>query len=437
MRSRLIHRTPRHVFVERLEERALLATFTVTSTNNSGDGSLRQAILDANAAANPTGSVDTIAFDIPGAGVHTIIPNSALPVITDPILIDGYTQPGASPNTNGPGLGDNAVLRIQLATAQKGAIASGLLVTAGGSTVRGLVITGFGSGIDLQTNGGNTVAGNFIGTAPDGLAQGSPALGEDGILLESSNNTIGGPAAADRNLVAAAEGIHVPLDPATDASNNVIQGNFIGLDATGTTGIASALDGILIESGSGEQIGGAGAGAGNLIAGIAGKGITVYLGGPTAGVARNSNGGHVIEGNLIGTDVTGTALPPFTASSSLTSHGIEQDDIFILGLNHYDPIVNPLPIAIGGTSAGAGNVIAGAQSGSGISLTEPSEFTAATSIQGNFIGTDRTGLVKLSNSSGINLNVARNVTITGNTIAYNAPKSGASGINIPGGRRAS
>ena len=85
-------------------------TYTVTSTADSGAGSLRQAILDAN--ANP--GADTIAFNIVGSGVHTIAPASALPAITDAVTIDGYTQPGSSPNTNPVGQGLNTVLKIEI-----------------------------------------------------------------------------------------------------------------------------------------------------------------------------------------------------------------------------------------------------------------------------------------------------------------------------------
>ena len=81
---------------------------TVTTTADSGAGSLRQAILDANA----TNGLDTIAFNIPGPGVHTITPGSVLPTITDPVVIDGYTQPGATNNTQA--VGNNAVLLIEL-----------------------------------------------------------------------------------------------------------------------------------------------------------------------------------------------------------------------------------------------------------------------------------------------------------------------------------
>src|SRR5260221_11162824 len=88
----------------------LAATFTVTNTNDSGPGSLRQAILDAN--GNP--GTDTIAFNIPGQGVQTIRPLTPLPPVTDDagVTIDGYTQPGSSPNTLAAG--DNAVLLIEL-----------------------------------------------------------------------------------------------------------------------------------------------------------------------------------------------------------------------------------------------------------------------------------------------------------------------------------
>ena len=85
-------------------------TFTVTNTSDSGAGSLRQAITDAN--ANP--GADTIAFNITGSGVHTISPASALPTITEALTINGYSQPGASANTNPPNQGTNAVIQIEI-----------------------------------------------------------------------------------------------------------------------------------------------------------------------------------------------------------------------------------------------------------------------------------------------------------------------------------
>src|SRR5206468_8972239 len=83
--------------------------FMVTNTNDTGTGSLRQAILDANSMGG-----GTIAFNIPGTGVHTISPLSVLPNIAQPVTIDGYTQPGSSPNTNPPTMGINAIIQIEL-----------------------------------------------------------------------------------------------------------------------------------------------------------------------------------------------------------------------------------------------------------------------------------------------------------------------------------
>ena len=147
-------------------------TFDVTTTADSGAGSLRDAITLAN--ANP--GLDTITFHIPGSGVHTIIPASDLPNITDPVIIDGYTQPGASPNTNpltlGPGaLGSNAVILIELSGSggAAGAPGLGLNISAGNSTVRGLAINRFArSGINLEPADGNIIEGNFLGTDPTG-----------------------------------------------------------------------------------------------------------------------------------------------------------------------------------------------------------------------------------------------------------------------------
>src|SRR5262245_34376023 len=87
-----------------IEQRLLLSGFTVTNTSDFGDGSLRQAILDSNSSPG----ANTISFNIPGTGPHVIQPQSPLPVISNPVVIDGYTQPGAAPNTATQG--DNAIV---------------------------------------------------------------------------------------------------------------------------------------------------------------------------------------------------------------------------------------------------------------------------------------------------------------------------------------
>lgn len=177
------------LILDRLEDRSVPSTFTVTNTNDSGLGSLRQAILDANVHSGS----DLIKFAIAGTGVHTISPTSPLPAITDPLAIDGYTQPGAKANTLSTG--DNAVLQIELDGTHAGSGANGLTLNTGNSTVQGLVINHFsGSGIVVSGTGAthNTLAGNFIGTNAAGTS--AAGNGNDGVLItdHASNNTVGG-----------------------------------------------------------------------------------------------------------------------------------------------------------------------------------------------------------------------------------------------------
>ncbi len=201
-------------------------TFTVTTTGDNGGvnpppgagtGTLRQAIVDAN--ANP--GADMITFNILPAGMKTISPMSALPTITDPVTIDGTTQPGfaGSPiiELNGTGAGD----------------ANGLLITAGSSIVRGLVINRFNNnGILLSgPNGSNQVEGNFIGMDATGT---TPLANVDGVLIDGvPGNKIGGMVAAARNVISGNGLRGVDIQNA-GATMNQVQGNFIGTDVTGT-----------------------------------------------------------------------------------------------------------------------------------------------------------------------------------------------------------
>src|SRR5262245_44812795 len=111
----------------------LAGAFTVTNTNDSGPGSLRQAINDANSNID----FSTILFNIPGAGVHTIAPATSLPPLGAIVLIDGYSQPGASKNTLE--IGNNAVLLIEI-DGGPGNLATGLVIEHSQSVVQGLVI---------------------------------------------------------------------------------------------------------------------------------------------------------------------------------------------------------------------------------------------------------------------------------------------------------
>ena len=153
-----------------------------TSPKKGKQCTLRAAIEEANDTPGP----DVINFKIGGtAAVKTISPTSPLPAITDPVTINGYSQPRAKANTKTSG--NNAVLKIQLDGTNAGAGANGLTITAGSSTVRGLVINRFsGDGIRLETGGNNTTAGNFIGTD----SAGTSALGNagNGVSIDGSSD---------------------------------------------------------------------------------------------------------------------------------------------------------------------------------------------------------------------------------------------------------
>ncbi len=210
-------------------------------TNTEGDPecTLRAAIAEANASS----MINEVAFDIPTSDTGyaagppaswTIAVGSAYPSFAQPLTIDGSTQPGWS--------GTPIVVLDG-----GGTLGAGFRLTAGSSIVRDLALHSFGDGIDLDGVGGNTVTGNWVGLLADGAT--APGVSDDGILLRagSDGNTIGGPTAADRNVVAAAtsEGIAVESD------NNVIEGNYLGTDATGLLDRGNTGEGIEIAFGAG------------------------------------------------------------------------------------------------------------------------------------------------------------------------------------------
>ena len=217
----------------------IIVTTAVDEDNGSADPSLGTgtSLREAINLANSAPGADTIDFHIPGTGVQTISLLSALPTITVPATIDGYTQPGASPNTLT--VGDNAVLLIELNGANAGIGVTGLTITAGSSTVRGLVINRFGGdGIEITGSGAsnNAVLGNFIGTN----AAGTAALGNtlDGISLnDASNNRIIGNVVSGNGINQDAAGINLEAND----SNNTIAGNEIGTDAAGNAMLGNSL----------------------------------------------------------------------------------------------------------------------------------------------------------------------------------------------------
>jgi titin len=334
--------------LERLEDRQLFSGFSVTNTNDTGPGSLRQAILDANAHKG----ADTIVFNIDGGGVQTIRPASALPAVTASVVIDGTTQPGF---TGTP--------LIELDGSNAGT-ANGLRITAGRSTVKGLVINRFSqNGILLQTKGQNIIQGNYIGTDATGTLGLGNGLGVD---ITSAFNVIGGTQTGTRNVISAnrVDGIRIEGPQGT---GNLVEGNYIGTDITGTLPLAlpNSNNGVVV-TGSFNTIGGTAAGSGNVISGNRQQGI--FLNG-TAAV------GNVIQGNYIGTDVSGSVE---------VSNGLR-------GITAASGASNNL---IGGTDPGAGNLLSGNQQ-NGLELT--GDGTTGNVVQGNFIGTNAAGTDALPN----------------------------------------
>ena len=410
----------------------------VTTTADSGPGSLRDAINQIIADtshvlyASPSNpSVDEIDFAITAAsdtgggfnsatGVATITPLSQLPTVTNAVLINGYTQAGAKANDlSGPGplgqgsaapstYGDDAVLKIEL-DGENAGNATGLYLTGNNITVQGLVINRFASdGIYMSSTGASDVIqGNFLGTD----VTGTQALGNSGadVFVQAANVTIGGTVPGDRNIISGAlasgtlPGYGIIL---VGGGSEQVAGNFIGTDVTGTQPLGNALAGIYIDSGP-VLIGGFVTGAGNVISGN------------FDGIRDQNSSGNAFQGNFIGTDVTGTKALP---NSSDGIFGINVDSETYGG-------------------PGAGNLISGNIGDAGIRFYGNNNV-----FQGNLIGTDVTGTKSLSNTYGILDQDGGNNNIIGGTdpgdrnvisgdgdgIALKANASGASGNVVEG-----
>ena len=274
------------------------ATFTVDSTGDQPDAStadnvcqtaggactLRAAIEQANASAG----ADTIAFNIPGAGLHTISPATQLPIIGGELTIDGYTQPGTSVNTDP--VATNAVLLIEIEGSAAPPGTSGIKVGPGPASIRGLVVNRFQYNIAL--GGGapfHEVRGCFIGTDASGTVAlpGSaiPGAGTGVTFGNGTNFSIGGAAAADRNLISGNPQAGVAQGSFASGVREVI-GNLVGTDATGT---------LAIPNGEGISFSGDAAGTitGNVASGNTGRGLLF-------------NVNTVARGNKIGTTADGS-----------------------------------------------------------------------------------------------------------------------------------
>ena len=262
------------------------------------------------------------------------------------------------------------------------------------------LISGNGDGIRLNNASSILVQGNYIGTDVTGAAS-LPNTGA-GIVVYAggSNNTIGGTAVDAGNVISGngARGVEI-REPGTNG--NVVQGNKIGTNAAGTASVRNNIAGISIAtSATNNTIGGTSASARNIISGNGD-----FSAGNGDGIRLNNASSNFIQGNYIGTDVTGAAALPNTGQGIVVFGG---------GSNN----------TIGGTAAGAGNVISGNSSGRGIEIKDPG--ANGNIVQGNKIGTNEAGTGGVPNQVGVSIawgpdnNIIGGTTASaGNIIAYN------------------
>ena len=259
-------------------------TFVVDSTTDKPDRSVGDGICDATRStstkactlraaimeANATPDSDRIRFRIESGSNSwkTIRPLSALPVITEPLIIDGTTQAGATVNT--AATGTNARLRIVLVGTDAGNVPG--LQASSRVTIKGLVISGFARGIQLSGGADDSrVMGNFLGTDRTGkLDRGNTG---SGILVNAQDVHIGSVARADRNLVSGNGSAGISLGVAARAA--VVQGSLIGTQRDGLSALANAGDGVFVTGSREHLIGGAFAGQGNTIRSNHGAGVNV------------------------------------------------------------------------------------------------------------------------------------------------------------------
>src|SRR5437588_115434 len=424
---------------------AQAATFTVNTADDHNDGTCNAAdctLLEAINAVNAGSGGDAISFNIAGAGIHTINATLGGFSISRAVTIDGTTQPGFAGTPlielNGAGAGANAGLVF--AGSAFGSVIKGLVINRfasygittdganltvqgcyvgtnaagssaspnggagirlngsgniiGGTTAaaRNVISGNTGDGIDI-ISGASTVQGNFIGTNAAGtaaIANGNTGVSiSAGITISGGSATVGGVTAGAGNVIsgndlmspsAVAAGIYI-----SGGNGNLIQGNFIGANSTGTAKVGNGF-GIIIQGVANNTVGGGTAGARNIISGNVSSGVEITN-------ATN----NVVQGNFIGTDVNGTAKIG-------NARGVQ-----IGGQSG----MNPSNGSIGGTAPGAGNLISG-NSFQGISLFGNIN---GINVQGNLIGTDVTGNAKLGNVIGIQLSTLSTGTTVGGTSA--------------------
>ena len=338
-------------------------TSIVTNTADVGPGSLRAAIYCANDHPGTT-----ITFNIPTTdpgysnGVYTIYLTGELPPqVGLGTVVDATTQPGFA---------GKPIVAIDgsLVLPEAGG-SSGIYFYESFCKIRGLIIKGVtGSPVQMLYNFciSNHVEGCYLSLTANG-SNGVPNGFESVNIAAGANwNVIGGTNASQRNIISGNSNSYGVTVTGTNTFNNIIEGNYIGLDPTGTFAIPNFKSGVGIFGGpSNTIVGGTNAGAGNVLSGN--KEYGVFVGDPTTI-------GTVIEGNFIGTDATGNNAVPNVASGIAVFNGVTG-------------------VTVGGTNAGARNVISGNDT-VGVFILGTSNNV----VEGNFVGLNAAGTAALPNS---------------------------------------
>ncbi|HEU0009817.1 MAG TPA: immunoglobulin domain-containing protein, partial [Verrucomicrobiae bacterium] len=248
----------------------------VTTTADGGPGSLRQALLDANDAPGE----NLIEFQLPGAGPFVISPASPLPVVTSPVILDGWSQAGFS---------GTPAIELNGAGAPG---ADGLVIHSASNVVRGLAMHGFATAIRLESGASSVIQSNYLGT--DATGTNAPGNVVDGLFIGSPANVVQG------NLISGNGNAGLQI-AGGGAISNIIQGNLIGVAADGLLPLGNVLDGVLIGSNAARNlIGGTSGAAANVIAFNRRNGIGLNS---DAGAGNTLQGNSILSNELLGIDL--------------------------------------------------------------------------------------------------------------------------------------
>lgn len=399
------------------------------TTKNGGACSLANAIL----LANQTAGMDTIAFHLGASGVKTIALNSALPTITSPLLLDGYSEPGSDFAFYVGSAAITVVLKNNVST-----IASALVIDAGanGSVIRGLSAGGFQTAITINAGvTGVHIIGNIIGISPSGGVLPNTVAG---VAVAGNANAVGGAVAAESNVIANATLAGAGVGVRITGNGNSVEGNLIGLALNGDDPAPNDI-GVSV-SGDSNIIGGTTVSKMNFIAGSIADNVVLAgtnnkVAGNFIGVTVNGDagsGGMVNGANCVSVTGANAFVGGPTAAEGNWIHGCDQGAVAGVAISGASATVqhniigensdgNTTGIRVSGGGAGpyliADNTID--RDGTGVAI----ESTSAVVIDGNVISRNSADGITVTSSDA---------TITRNIIGTTSSGNTGAGIRVQG-----